>query len=370
MKPTKQSTPYRYTATAILAFFLLSGLAAAEEEVAADDQPEVASTTPATESEAFSYTFDDIAKNLVLIECKSARGKSAGSGFIAKMDGKTYLFTNQHVILGADSISFTTVKGEQLRPTGVELSQRRDIVRLPLPDREDALEIGTTFGMDMPLAVFGNSEGAGVATELRGKVTGVGAELLEVSAEFVSGNSGSPVLDKDRNVIGIASYVRVSQPSRMTENTRFENKVRRFCYRLDGVIWTPVNWKKYNEEHGKSYRETEALVESLISIHNGLFEDPFGTIPENTSDSELKKWSSEHNRMIKHGGNQLKRDLGNSTEELSTICERQMRRIKTTLGKNDLTEFLRDEYEGFSYVLERVVENLDYLNTKLPSITL
>ena len=66
----------------------------------------------------FSYTFDDVYDKLVIIECKGQHGEWSGSGFVAAMDGKTYLFTNQHIVLGADTISFKTAKGEVLRPPG------------------------------------------------------------------------------------------------------------------------------------------------------------------------------------------------------------------------------------------------------------
>ena len=203
----------------------------AEEEQAQKEAEEQKKAEQAEIKAQFPYSFDDVSDKLVLIECKGRHGDWSGSGFVAEMNGKTYIFTNQHIVLGADTISFKTAAGEVLRPRAVELSATRDIARLLLQDHE-ALTISDNLSMGAPLAVFGNSEGGGVATELYGKVTGVGADLVEVSADFVSGNSGSPVLNLDKEVIGIASYVRYSAPSKMKEGTQFENKVRRFCYRL------------------------------------------------------------------------------------------------------------------------------------------
>lgn len=316
------------------------------------------------------FTFDDVATNLVIINCKSALGDTAGSGFIAKMDGKTYIFTNQHVIMGADRIEFVTVKnGEKLKPTGVELSIKRDIARLLIADRSEALEISGDAGMGIPLAVFGNSEGAGVATELYGNVVGVGADRLEVSAEFVSGNSGSPVINKNKEVIGIASYVRFSRPSRMTENTRFENKARRFCYRLTDVQWAPVNWRKYNNEYGRLYRENDALVEAIFKIINRLYDKPFGSIPEYGSDSALQKWCGEHNRALGHGISEMRRDLGKSTGDLSAYCKRRGDSLEMKLRNRDLTAFLREEFEGYIYAYQAAADALDYLGAKLPGLS-
>lgn len=332
----------------------------------------------------FPYTFDDVSDKLVLIECKGRHGKWFGSGFVAVMDGKTYIFTNQHIILGAETISFKTAQGETLRPRAVELSAARDIARLLLEDHE-GLTISDNLSMGAPLAVFGNSEGGGVATELYGKVTGVGAELVEVSAEFVSGNSGSPVLNLDQEVIGIASYVRYSTPSKMKEGTQFEDKVRRFCYRLTQVRWARVNWKKYNGEYGDTYRETQKLVESILNVVNGWYENPFGPVSENHSDHDLRKWSNEHNRMVSHivrlsdkgrasvselnnTNRQIRNDIGDSAEALSTFCKRRARFVEFTTQKRDLTGFLRDEFESSVYRLEYASEAIDYFGTQLTTI--
>ena len=280
----------------------------------------------------FSYTFNDVYDKLVIIECKGKHGSWSGSGFVAAMDGKTYLFTNQHIVLGADTISFKTAKGEVLRPRAVELSATRDIARLLLED-QDAFAVSDNASMGAPLAVFGNSEGSGVATELFGKITGVGAELVEVSAEFVSGNSGSPVLNQDQEVIGIASYVRYSTPSRMKEGTQFENKVRRFCYRLTNVRWARVNWKKYNAEYGYTYRENEAMVETIFNVVNRLYDEPFGRVTENHTDSTLARWSNQHNRAVNSSGSQRRTEVDKSTKVLSHFCQQRARSLELKFKK-------------------------------------
>ncbi|RLA42372.1 MAG: hypothetical protein DRQ97_14085, partial [Gammaproteobacteria bacterium] len=146
----------------------------------------------------FEYSFNEISDKLVTVTCTSNRGRSFGSGFVATLNGKTYLFTNQHVIIGADKISFKTAYGETLRPRGVELAASRDMARLLLADGTEGFEITSKMSIGSPIGVFGNSEGGSVATELYGKVTSVGSEVVDVSADIVSGNSGSPVLNLDQ----------------------------------------------------------------------------------------------------------------------------------------------------------------------------
>ena len=152
----------------------------------------------------FEYSFNDVSDRIVLVSGM----QGVGSGFIANQDGKTYLFTNQHVLLGNNGISFRTATGRRLQPTGVELSMTRDVARMPLAEELESFEITGEAVTGTPVVVYGNSEGAGVARALYGEVIGVKRNILEVSTEFVSGNSGSPVLNPDQEVLGIVTFDR------------------------------------------------------------------------------------------------------------------------------------------------------------------
>ena len=58
------------------------------------------------------------------------------------------------------------------------------------------------------IVVLGNSGGGGVVTKLEGKLVGIGPDRIEVSAEFIPGNSGSPIIHVPTGkVIGIATYL-------------------------------------------------------------------------------------------------------------------------------------------------------------------
>lgn len=94
------------------------------------------------------------------------------------------------------------------------------------------------------VTVMGNSDGAGVATQISGQVLGVGPELVEVDAKFVQGNSGSPILNGAGRVIGVASFAtRDEDVNNWVKNgTRF-NTVRRFGYRLNHVQWKEMTWQ-------------------------------------------------------------------------------------------------------------------------------
>lgn len=307
--------------------------------------------------EQFDYSFDDVAGNLVAVSCKSSFGRSAGSGFIAQMDGKTYLFTNQHVIMGADRITFKAADGTTLKPRSVELSASRDIARLLLEeDRDDAFPTAGHISMGVPIGVFGNSEGAGVATELYGEVTGIGADLLEVTADFVSGNSGSPVLNLDREVLGIASYVRFTTPSKMKLGTRFENQTRRFCYRLGNSEWMKVNWKKYNGEYGSAHLANEQLLSSLGAVFDHWGDSLKSVLVVDSDSSKMVcSWTKAHNNILRNnqsGSKRFKEEYSRSAKRLGSLCKTEAKTIRELSRERNLTDFLRNEFEQQADALE------------------
>ncbi|VGO16108.1 Putative serine protease HtrA [Pontiella desulfatans] len=324
-------------------------------------------------SAQFSYGFSDVADKLVIISCKSEQGKTFGSGFVARMDGKTYIFTNQHVIMGADKISFKTASGTQLKPRSVELSLTRDIARLEL-ETDHAFDIGNEVEMDIPVAVFGNSEGAGVGTELFGVVNGLGAELVETSAEFVSGNSGSPILNLSQEVLGIASYVRVSRNHAMKEGTKFENQTRRFCYRLSGVEWKSVRWTHYNKQYGKLYRQSEMLYNGIFEIIKNWSESPLAKVSiEDNPERSLHSWAKSHNEVISRFDRssahkrQLMTEYAESLKKLSGVCRGRARQISMFSEQRELTGFLREEFEKQSGSLDYAAQWIDQCSAMIYS---
>lgn len=326
----------------------------------------------------FTYSFNDIQDHLVVVEHDIA----VGSGFIAKMGGRYYIFTNQHVIMGGEGIRFKTTSGKLLKPKKVELSATRDIARLLL-DTDSGLEISDGPKMDALIGVFGNSDGGGVATELYGKVTSVGSELIEVSADFVSGNSGSPVLNLDREVIGIASFVRFSNDKKSKDDDEPKTLTRRYCYRLTDVQWKVVNWKKYNEKYGAAYLKNNALIDEIFEVADNWYQHPFRKIStEKLPDSGLQKWLKNHNHMINriermnekgratqheldNTNKQIRNDLIDSAEAFSAVCTSRARQMNFFSDQKDLTGFLQKEFHRLAKRLGYASEQLDDFGKEL-----
>lgn len=222
--------------------------------------PAVAATTtapasPAAAPQATAEGFDPSC--LVFIKTDSG----SGSGFVARAEGRTYVYTNAHVLCGSPGsftkkiVSIKTAAGKTIpTPYELELSNisdatsetgLEDLARFPivLQEGEAAYDIGgleTTDLMSKKVVAFGNSQGGDVMTSLPGAVIGLGTDRIEISCQIVPGNSGGPVLVKDtRQVVGISTYATSGERDIWQSGTRFEG-VRRFALRPERV----TKWRK------------------------------------------------------------------------------------------------------------------------------
>ena len=181
-----------------------------------------------------------------------------GSGFVVKVDGDYYLYTNKHVLDGGNPFVGTMEDGTHLKFDMLQIARNLDIARCRLRNVPDNvvswLEMRQRpLSMGEDIAVIGNSDGAGVQTILDGKVIGIGPDIFEISAEIVHGNSGSPVLDRLGNVIGIATFAIDGSDANdsIKQDTRFAG-VRRFAIKLTSTIqWQTVNPNTYLRSRGR-----------------------------------------------------------------------------------------------------------------------
>jgi S1-C subfamily serine protease len=208
-----------------------------------------------------------------LVIVRDARG--AGSGFIAEQDGKRYLFTNAHVAAGMKRPVFTLLDGSRLTPATIEAAAGHDIMRFGLQEQPaEAMEIAKSVDqnarLDDEVVVFGNSGGGGVVTSLPGKIVGIGPDRIEVSAAFIPGNSGSPIIHVPTGrVLGVATYL-TKRHEEYGENGGDTNVIRRYGYRLDSVKkWEPVNWQFFQAD-AERLEKISQLTEDIFNFLESL----------------------------------------------------------------------------------------------------
>lgn len=225
----------------------------------------------------------ELFQSLVIFE--GSDGES-GSGFIATLRDRTFLVTNIHVLAMSEDLKATTVEGVEV-PIGQQafLSKDRDLAIIALPDWDGySLEVASNllngqYPIGSAVNVYGNEGGGGVVTTLEGDIKGIGPVSVEVTAEFIPGNSGSPVIHKESGkVIGIASYLRealdtlkIEAPKETDKEGgaeavgRFSN-MRRFAYRMDGKVeWQGMDTRSLARE-AALFSEYEERTYALADI--------------------------------------------------------------------------------------------------------
>jgi V8-like Glu-specific endopeptidase len=140
-----------------------------------------------------------------------------------------------------DKYAFISMLGKEFKIIEMEVADKLDLARLRIDDADvTALNISSNNpSIDDPIVVYGNSTGSMTIGKLKGKVMSVGPDIIEISATIVQGNSGSPIVDKNDKIVGVATYAEKKKPDWVTANTRF-SEVRRYGVRLNNDI----TWNK------------------------------------------------------------------------------------------------------------------------------
>lgn len=216
-----------------------------------------------------------------------------GSGFITKVNDKTYVYTNAHVLCGnvggftSRIVSIKTASGRSIStPYELELSNMNDpnsdhgledVARfvVTLKDGESAYEISSSdsdVAMKEKIVAYGNSLGADVMTSLNGEILGLGSDRLEISCEIVPGNSGGPVvLEKTKKVIGISTYGDANGKRDIWAKGTIFDKVRRFAMRPEKV----TKWRKMQYTSlMSSLAELNAFDRDTLSLAAACYLNP------------------------------------------------------------------------------------------------
>jgi hypothetical protein len=286
----------------------------------------------------------------------------AGSGFIASQGGRTYLFTNIHVAAGMPHPEITLINGARLTPVAAEAAVGHDIMRFRLKDDlTQSLEVDTatadTVKINDQVVVLGNSGGGGVVTDLEGQIVGVGPDRLEVSAFFIPGNSGSPIIHlKSGRVVGIATYL-----MKRYDELNGDSGARRFGYRLDSVRnWEPVNWAGFHaeaEEVEKMNELTKDIFEFLHAIRGNSMPSSFRTAALQQSAEEW--WSKIHERRSSPA------DRTHATQSFLGSLRSLVRGDVATLNGKLRYSYFREKLREESEVRDRLYKDFDSTASRL-----
>lgn len=201
--------------------------------------------------------------------------EGSGSGFICNNRVNTLLYTNIHVIADIKQPVMTDLSGTPLVTGLADVAAGRDIARfaltkLPAKPLEIITEFESNVRIGDAVVVLGNSGGGGVVTKLPGEIVGIGPDRIEVSAAFIPGNSGSPIIHvKSGKVVGIATYL-TRRSEEFSSSSPGAAVIRRFGYRIDNnPRWETLRWPEFRQD-AQTMTQISALTEDVVNFLRAL----------------------------------------------------------------------------------------------------
>jgi|GEM_PF-2253838 len=159
-------------------------------------------------------------------------------------------------------------------------------------DDHDRVQLRAAPVLQEKVKVLGNSLGAGRITVLPGKVSGLNATEIETTAKFVSGNSGSPILNASNEVIGVATLIEYfPDHEKIVEGSAFEDG-RRVGVRLDRDIeWMAVDMGKFASSN-RLILQTMRFIDELPMVMVAAISDVSTQqmALQSLTDATLKQW--------------------------------------------------------------------------------
>jgi Do/DeqQ family serine protease len=145
--------------------------------------------------------------------------QSEGSGFIVRPDG--YIFTNFHVVEGADKIDVKLKDGRNFPARIVGTDEKTDIAVIKIDAKDlpvvqlgdsDAVRVGQfAFAIGAPFRLDYTFTYGVISGKGRSKLLQTGgysiSDYLQTDASINPGNSGGPLCDIDGKVIGMNSLI-------------------------------------------------------------------------------------------------------------------------------------------------------------------
>lgn len=132
-----------------------------------------------------------------------------GSAFLMKdLDG-VWMVSTCYVAAWTSPVIFTGMKSTNRTfklPAIVEVSASGHALRFPITETE-GLELASKCTEGESVCAFGNSGGMGVISKSKGVVGKKYIDEVLINCEMIVGNSGGPIIDDERKVVGIASYI-------------------------------------------------------------------------------------------------------------------------------------------------------------------
>ncbi len=279
-------------------------------------------------------------------------GKSIG-GFVAELEGKTYVFTNAQLISGHDRFTISTLSGESVQLKKIELSATRDLARF-LVDKRPSMAIDSAVTAGESISVYDYTT-PGSVHALPGRVGKVYDGRFQVESGFSENHYGSPVTKENGSVCGIATLANFY----MYASDDWNSSTIRTVYQLEGDTWYSPRWKKYNSTYGKTLRETDEFRSDIYEMAKQWMADPQQrqeTKEDIKYGLDVERWLKQCNGLvtaIEDAASDVKnndryrsvrKDFSDCCTALVDTCQHKARNLTFLAKDPKISPFLKKEF--------------------------
>jgi hypothetical protein len=285
----------------------------------------------------FSFSFDDVKNNCVTISSDTEKKKC---GFIANLSLDTYVFTNQYSIMNLPKFKITDMDNNTLQPVSVEIAPEINIIRIKLEKKKwDALEFSKDSPIKTPIVFYSYNGKAETIKELYGIVVHESPGFTGVSIPFMPQDIGSPIFDKNKKVIGIASFLQVKEPENNQEKGPRKIKMRRIAYKVTPETkWHKVKWSSYSALRTR-LREDKLWIFNMQRIYKVWEESPYKKFKlTDEAPKDLTSWVNYHNKELDNNSKLIsklkaKEEKGKLREKDVNSVSEKIKKITAKSGK-------------------------------------
>lgn len=211
-----------------------------------------------------------------LVHIKGRKG--LGSGEYVRIGNANQIVTNLHVLAQSPEFTINGSGGRQVALEQVALSAAQDLVMFEADSAVADFGLSTDVSKSVKIGdevmLFSNNDGAGVFAPLQGRVTGMGARLIEIDVAIDANSSGSPIVHlKTGKVIAVATRVppeRTVQSLLRTGEGEPTGPGRQFGQRLDLTTdWERVSTAQLQGEL-RLVEAVEKRTKELATLESSL----------------------------------------------------------------------------------------------------
>lgn len=243
-----------------------------------------------------------VSPSCVRIEATQLDGtKTLGTGFAFEIDGKKYILSNRHVVLGASRVQIGHSASNLHQAPAYRICPSLDFAIIDVPQKftiaaakkrlsplktgERAYAIGFPLGLNKSIT--------------QGLINSHSEEYVQFDAPISSGNSGGPLVDKDGAVFGVVTGGALADAGELVQNLNlainiaYVPKARVF---VDPIVSFYDAWQRLVEYEARLITDVERLkaleVQQYLIVEFTTALQDRGSLPDERA-REVDTWRAK-----------------------------------------------------------------------------